>query len=51
MAIDPFTTHEFYLDPQQDNYHYYNAYAGNSESQMNHVQDILDSGKNSMFKH
>jgi hypothetical protein len=51
MAIDPFTTYEFFLDPQQDNYHYVNAYVGNSENQLGLVQEILDSNRNSTYKH
>lgn len=51
MAIDPFTTYEFFLDPQQDNYRYVNAYVGNSENQLGLVQEILDSNRNSTYKH
>jgi len=32
MAVDPFTTHELFLDPQHDSYHYLNAFVGNCES-------------------
>jgi hypothetical protein len=51
MAIDPFATHEFHLDPQLMKYSDFTTYHGNNELQMMNREALLDPEKTTQWKH
>ena len=51
MAIDPFASHEFHLDPQLMTYSDFTTYHGNNELQMMNREYLLDPEKTSQWKH
>mmetsp|Transcript_38034 Transcript_38034/g.58059 ORF Transcript_38034/g.58059 Transcript_38034/m.58059 type:complete len:316 (-) Transcript_38034:3951-4898(-) len=51
LAVDPFSTHEFSLDPQLLTYSDYTTYQGNNEMQMINLHHLADEEKTQQWKH